>query len=210
MYGRLCVDNEPVSGLNVIQVRRWCAVGSYLGRTSGRCARRWEDGGLHRMKSHRYLKPTKTPPPPVITRSRTLRPHIVPLREHRSNPKMKRVKDLGLSLLLSQTPRNVQGTQKPLASLNRAQGRTARWRKTSGAGTQFLMRPTTCWTGCWTWTLPPGSQPLRPCSTHCSKTCETAGPGISNPPNRTASFLDFSSDLINWMMQRQRGVILNI
>lgn len=156
-----CADNEPVFGLLFIQVRLWCAVRICLGKTSGRCVRRWEGGGRHQMmKSHHFLKPTKTPP----QRSKMIRQHIVPLKKHSSSTKMEQVKH--------QATRKIQ---KPLASLNGAQRQAARWRKMSGAGTKFLMRLTTCWTGYWTWTLPPGSQLLRPCSTHCSQTSETSG-----------------------------------
>lgn len=148
-----CADNEPVFGLLFIQVRLWCAVGSCLGKTSGHYVRRWEGRGRYQMmRSRHFLKPTKTPP----QRSKMIRQHTGPLKKHSSSTKMEQVK-------LHQTTRKIQ---KPLA---------ARWRKMSGAGTEFLMRPTTCWTSCWTWTLPPGSQLLRPCSTHCSQTCETSG-----------------------------------
>lgn len=47
------------------------------------------------------------------------------------------------------------------------------WGKRRAAGTGFLMRPMTCWTGFWTWIQPPGSQLLRPCTTPSSQTCKT-------------------------------------
>lgn len=89
---------------------------------------------------------------------------------------------------LWRTSRRIQGARKPHAFLGRAQGKAARWVRGIRAGTGFLMKPTTFWTSCWTWTLPPGSQLLRPCSTPCSQTCETSRPEM----------LDFGLD---WMQQ---------
>lgn len=143
--------------VELFQVKQWCAVGSCLVRTSGRCVRRWEDGGHHQMmRSHHFLKPTKTLLPPAVTRSRMIHQHIVLLMEQ---------------VRLSQTTENIH---KALRSLNRTRSQTIRWKRMSGAGTVFLMRPMTYWTGYWTWTLPQGSQLPRLCSTRCSQTCETA------------------------------------
>lgn len=142
-----------------IQVRLWCAVGSCLVKTSGRCARRWGGEGRRQMMMSCHFQ--KLSP----QGSRTVRPHIKQLRTHSNGTKTKQI---------HQISRNIQGRQKPLSSLNRAQRKAARWRKRSRAGTGFPMRPTTCWTSCWTWTLPPGSQLLRPCSILCSQICETS------------------------------------
>lgn len=130
------------------------------------------------MRSHLLLKPSETQPPPFTVKSKTIRLHTVPLRDHLRNTKMEQVKLLHLSA--SKLTRVIQNVQKPTPTpLNRAQRQTTQCRMMSGAGTEFLTRPTTCWTNCWISTQPPGLQPPRPCSTRCSKTCETTKPGAS-------------------------------
>lgn len=111
------------------------------------------------MMPHHCPKPAMTLLTPAVTRSKMIRPNIAPLKEQLHNTKMEQIKP-------SRTTRNIYRAQGPIALLHR---QSVRWRKMRGAGTEFLMKPMTCWTGCWTWTLLPGSQLLRPCSTHCSQ-----------------------------------------
>lgn len=165
-------------GLNLIQVKRWCAVGSSLDRTSGPCVRRSEDWGHRQItKSHHFLRLRQIPLTLIITRSKMIRPHTVPLKEHSNHTKRKQMKLLQNSCVVTRTSTNIQVVMTPqLAFQNRK-----RWRRRSVAGTEFPMRLTTCWISCWIWTLPPGSQLLRLFNTRCSKTCETAvrAPGTS-------------------------------
>lgn len=164
-------SNLIFMGLNLIQVKRWCAVGSSLDRTSGPCVRRSEDWGHRQItKSHHFLRLRQIPLTLIIPRSKMIRPHTVPLKEHSNHTKRKQMKLLQNSCVVTRTSTNIQVVMTPqLAFQNRK-----RWkRRRSVAGTEFPMRLTTCWISCWIWTLPPGSQLLRLFNTRCSKTCET-------------------------------------